>query len=51
VADELTFTSILLLFCGQIPEVYDDLCSPRVLALEFVEGGQVNDLEYIREHK
>ncbi|XP_065199978.1 aarF domain-containing kinase 1 [Planococcus citri] len=35
----------------KIPSVFRDLCSHRVLALEFVEGGQVNDLDYIKQHK
>lgn len=35
----------------KIPAVYKDICSTRVLALEFVEGGQVNDLNYIRHHR
>lgn len=28
-----------------------DLTTKRVLTMEFVEGGQVNDVKYIREHK
>ena len=35
----------------QIPKVYDDLSTSRVLTMEFVEGGQVNDIEYMRVHR
>lgn len=28
-----------------------DLSTPRVLTMDFVEGGQVNDLDYIKENK
>lgn len=34
----------------KIPKIYWDYCSPRVLVMEFLEGGQVNDLEYIRKN-
>ncbi|XP_044260030.1 aarF domain-containing kinase 1 [Tribolium madens] len=33
-----------------IPEVIWGLTTPRVLTMEFVEGGQVNDLKYITQH-
>lgn len=33
-----------------IPKIIWNLTSPRVLTMEFVDGGQVNDLEYIKEH-
>lgn len=31
----------------QVPKVYWNLSSSRVLTMEYVEGGQVNDLTYI----
>lgn len=34
----------------KIPKVYRNLCSSRVIAFEFVEGGQINDLEYIHKN-
>lgn len=35
----------------KVPKVYWDITSPRVLTMEYVQGGQVNDLEYMRAHK
>lgn len=35
----------------KVPKVYDDLSTQRVLIMEFVEGGQVNDLKYIKQEK
>lgn len=35
----------------KVPEIYWDLSTKRILTMEFVEGGQVNDLEYIAKHK
>lgn len=35
----------------RVPKVYWDITSPRVLTMEFLEGGQVNDLEYMRAHQ
>ncbi|XP_030751618.1 uncharacterized aarF domain-containing protein kinase 1-like [Sitophilus oryzae] len=35
----------------KVPKVRWDMTTPRVLTMEFVEGGQVNDLKYINEHK
>uniref|UniRef100_A0A1B6MKA0 Protein kinase domain-containing protein n=1 Tax=Graphocephala atropunctata TaxID=36148 RepID=A0A1B6MKA0_9HEMI len=32
----------------KIPKVYPELSTKRVLTMEFLEGGQVNDLEYIK---
>ncbi|CAG9768815.1 unnamed protein product [Ceutorhynchus assimilis] len=34
----------------KIPAVRWDLSTPRVLTMDFLEGGQVNDLKYIKEH-
>lgn len=34
----------------KIPKVYWDISSRRVLTMEFVEGGQINDLKYIQNH-
>ncbi|XP_069697834.1 aarF domain-containing kinase 1 [Periplaneta americana] len=35
----------------KVPRVYWDLSTSRVLTMEYVEGGQVNDLAYIRANK
>jgi len=35
-------------FVLQVPKVYWNLSTSRVLTMEYVEGGQVNDLAYIR---
>ncbi|KAE8750039.1 hypothetical protein FOCC_FOCC003163 [Frankliniella occidentalis] len=35
----------------KVPKVYWDLSNHRVLTMEYVEGGQVNDLPYIQENK
>ncbi|CAH1102503.1 unnamed protein product [Psylliodes chrysocephalus] len=35
----------------KVPTIRWDLTSKRVLTMEFVEGGQVNDLDYIKKHK
>ncbi|XP_046669485.1 aarF domain-containing kinase 1 isoform X1 [Homalodisca vitripennis] len=32
----------------KIPKVYPELSTKRVLTMEFLEGGQVNDLDYIK---
>lgn len=34
-----------------IPKIFWDVSSNRVLTMEFVEGGQVNDLKYYRKHR
>ncbi|XP_057336838.1 aarF domain-containing kinase 1 [Microplitis mediator] len=34
----------------RVPEVHWDLSSSRVLTMEFVKGGQINDLKYIRDN-
>uniref|UniRef100_A0A023F2D9 Protein kinase domain-containing protein n=2 Tax=Triatoma infestans TaxID=30076 RepID=A0A023F2D9_TRIIF len=31
----------------KVPDVYDDLSTERVLTMEYVEGGQVNDVKYM----
>ena len=33
----------------KIPKIFWDISSPRVLTMEFVDGGQINDLAYIRK--
>ena len=38
----------LLLF--QVPKVYRQFSTNRVLTMEFCDGGQINDLEYIKKH-
>ncbi|XP_075226609.1 aarF domain containing kinase 1 isoform X2 [Lycorma delicatula] len=35
----------------KIPELYMDLTTKRVLTMEFLEGGQVNDIDYINRNK
>lgn len=35
----------------KVPKVYWDLSNHRVLTMEYVEGGQVNDLPYIKANK
>lgn len=35
----------------KIPKIYWELSSPRVLVMEYLEGGQVTDLEYIEKNK
>jgi len=37
-------------FVLQVPKVYWNLSTSRVLTMEYVEGGQVNDLAYIRSN-
>lgn len=34
----------------QVPKIHWDLSTKRILTMEFVEGGQVNDREYMTEH-
>ena len=34
----------------QVPEVYWDMSSERVLTMEYCEGGKVDDREYMRTH-
>ncbi|KAK0096952.1 hypothetical protein PV326_003754 [Microctonus aethiopoides] len=34
----------------KVPDILWELSTPRVLAMEFVEGGQVNDLQYIQNN-
>lgn len=35
----------------KVPDIKWDLSTTRVLTMEFVEGGQINDLQYIRKNK
>lgn len=35
----------------QVPRIHWDATSSRVLTMEFLEGGHVNDLEYMRAHQ
>jgi Predicted unusual protein kinase len=37
-------------FVLQVPKVYWNLSTSRVLTMEYVEGGQINDLAYIRSN-
>lgn len=59
---ELNFTlegknaeKVQKLFSGyhwlKVPKIYWDTSSSRVLTMEFLEGGQVNDPEYMRTHQ
>ncbi|XP_058843787.1 aarF domain-containing protein kinase 1 isoform X6 [Acipenser ruthenus] len=34
----------------EVPKIHWDLSTKRILTMEFVEGGQVNDLEYMKEN-
>ncbi len=34
-----------------MPVVYNDLSTPRVLVMEFCEGGKVNDRSYIKKNR
>lgn len=34
----------------QVPGVHWDLSSKRILTMEFAEGGQVNDRDYLKKH-
>ncbi|KAL1131665.1 hypothetical protein AAG570_011278, partial [Ranatra chinensis] len=34
----------------KVPGVYNDLSTGRVLTMEYVEGGQVNDIDYMMSH-
>lgn len=35
----------------KVPKIHWDLSSTRVLVMEYFDGGQVNDLDYIKENK
>lgn len=46
--------SCLLLTCPflfQVPQIYWELSTKRVLLMEFVDGGQVNDRDYMERNK
>lgn len=34
----------------KIPRIHWELSTNRVLVMEYCEGGQVNDLEYLKKH-
>lgn len=34
----------------QVPMIHWDLSTKRILTMEFIEGGQVNDKNYMKEH-
>lgn len=38
------------LFLLQVPQIYWELSTKRVLLMEFVEGGQVNDRAYMEKN-
>lgn len=35
----------------KVPRIFWDISTKRVLVMEYLNGGQVNDLEYIRKQK
>lgn len=35
----------------KVPRIFWDISSKRVLVMEYLNGGQVNDLDYLRKHK
>lgn len=35
----------------KIPQVLPELCTSRILAMDFMEGGQINDIDYIAQNK
>ncbi|GAA6087697.1 aarF domain-containing protein kinase 1 isoform X1, partial [Tachysurus ichikawai] len=35
----------------KVPKIHWDLSTRRVLTMDFVDGGQVNDREYMRDHR
>lgn len=35
----------------RVPKIHWDLSSHRVLVMEFLEGGQINDMDYIEANK
>lgn len=37
-------------FSPQIPTIHWDLSTKRILTMEFAEGGQVNDRDYMKTH-
>lgn len=34
----------------KVPRIYNELSTTRVLTMEYLDGGQVNDLDYIKKH-
>ncbi|XP_075975277.1 aarF domain containing kinase 1 [Anticarsia gemmatalis] len=46
---------VAALFSGykwlKVPKIFWDYCTERVLVMEYVDGGQVNDVAYIDKHK
>ena len=34
----------------QVPKIHWDLSTKRILTMDFAEGGQVNDRDYMRRH-
>ena len=43
------FESIFTLYY-QVPKIYWEYTNERVLTMEFCEGGQVDDREYMKKH-
>lgn len=41
----------VLLSYFQVPQIYWELSTKRVLLMEFVDGGQVNDRDYMEKNK
>ncbi|KAJ4441514.1 hypothetical protein ANN_11370 [Periplaneta americana] len=50
-ANRAYYALLPILRSQMVPRVYWDLSTSRVLTMEYVEGGQVNDLAYIRANK
>lgn len=36
--------------CCQVPVIHWNLSTNRILTMEFIEGGQVNDRDYMKKH-
>lgn len=41
---------VTLPFLSQIPLIHWDLSTKRILTMEFADGGQVNDRDYMKKH-
>ena len=35
---------------GQVPKIYWDYTTEKVLMMEYCDGGKVNDVEYMKKH-
>lgn len=41
---------IIKMSSPQVPSIYWNFSSKRILTMEFAEGGQVDDRDYIKKH-